>query len=162
MILRAAGYGAIAGAAGTTALDAATYADMVIRGRPASELPEKMVAELARRAGINELAAPQELLTGAQRNQRAGLAALLGYVDGVGSGVLFGLLRSTVMKDVSWWWAGIGLGLFTMVLGEGIATAVGQTDPRTWGVSGWIADIAPRCLYGWTTAISFDCLADGL
>lgn len=161
MILRACAYGAIAGAAGTSVLDAATYADMAIRGRPPSALPEKMVAELARRAGLNELAKPQEDLTESEGNRRTRLGALLGYVDGIGSGVLFGILRATALKNVSWCWAGIGLGVLTMVLSEGTATALGQTDPRAWGVSGWIADIVPRCLYGWTTAISFDCLEEG-
>ena len=161
MILRACAYGAIAGAAGTTVLDAATYADMAIRGRPSSSLPERMVEELARRAGLTELAKPQQELSESERNRRIGLGGLLGYLDGIGSGVLFGVLRATAIKNVSWCWAGIGLGVLTMVLSEGTATALGQTDPRTWSVSDWIADIVPRSLYGWTTAISFDCLADG-
>jgi hypothetical protein len=34
MIMRAIGWGLVAGAAGTTALNAITYLDMAIRGRP--------------------------------------------------------------------------------------------------------------------------------
>ena len=43
--------GAMAGLAGTTALNAATYLDMVWRGRPASSTPEQVVEELAKRSG---------------------------------------------------------------------------------------------------------------
>ena len=35
--------GALAGAAGTTALNAATYLDMALRGRPASDSTEQLV-----------------------------------------------------------------------------------------------------------------------
>lgn len=43
--------GLVAGAAGTTALNAATYLDMAMRGRGTSEMLEKAVEELAHRAG---------------------------------------------------------------------------------------------------------------
>lgn len=141
-------YGMAAGAAGTAVLNATTYADMAIRSRPASELPAKMVKELARRAGIAPPEGPRETAIG----------ALLGYVDGFGAGALFGMLRPA-MRDVPWFAAGIGLAALTMLLSEGTATAMGQTDPRKWGTSGWIADIIPRCLYGWVTAITFDQLS---
>jgi hypothetical protein len=39
--------GAAAGAAGTTALNAATYRDMVVRARPPSTTPERTVDRLA-------------------------------------------------------------------------------------------------------------------
>jgi hypothetical protein len=37
----------LAGAAGSTALKVATYLDMVIRARPASQAPQQLVEELA-------------------------------------------------------------------------------------------------------------------
>lgn len=43
--------GAMAGLAGTTTLNAATYVDMVWRGRPASSTPEQVIEELAKRSG---------------------------------------------------------------------------------------------------------------
>jgi hypothetical protein len=45
--------GAMAGAAGTTALNAVTYMDMVVRGRGASSTPEQVVedARVAPRRG---------------------------------------------------------------------------------------------------------------
>lgn len=39
--------GLVAGAAGTTALNAVTYLDMAIRGRPASDTPQQMVARVS-------------------------------------------------------------------------------------------------------------------
>ena len=41
--------GAIAGAAGTMALDVAGYADMAIRGRTPSDLPAEVIRRLAAR-----------------------------------------------------------------------------------------------------------------
>lgn len=138
-------YGAMAGAAGTSALNATTYLDMAMRGRPPSEVPKKMVKELANRSGIAQL----------EENRERAFSALVGYVDGVGSGALFGLIRPA-MKDVSWFWAGLALGAFTGLMSEGVATAMGQTDPRKWGVAGWLADIVPRAVYGWTAAVTYD------
>jgi hypothetical protein len=48
-----------------------------------------------------------------------------------------------------------------MLLSEGSATALKQTDPRTWGASGWIADLVPRFLYGAVTCVTFDRLSAG-
>lgn len=45
--------GLIAGAAGTSALNAATYMDMAIRGRPASNTPEESVQRLADTARVD-------------------------------------------------------------------------------------------------------------
>jgi hypothetical protein len=43
--------GAAAGAAGTTALNAATYLDMAMRGRSTSSAPQDLVKAAADRAG---------------------------------------------------------------------------------------------------------------
>jgi hypothetical protein len=127
--------GIIAGAAGTAMLDATTYADMALRGRAASDLPQKMVTQLAKMAGDRDLSKPPEELSEQQRNRRSGLGALIGYADGLGAGALFGLIRPA-MRDVSWFWAGLGLAALTLALSEGTATAVKQTDPREWGYRG--------------------------
>lgn len=144
---KAIAYGIAAGAAGTAMLDATTYADMAIRSRPASKLPKRVVKQFARWAGVQQL--PPE------RTQ--GLSALLGYADGFGTGLLFGLVRPR-MRGVPWLIAGLGLAIFTMTLSEGTATAMGKTDPRQWGLSGWIADLIPRTLYGCVTCLVFDAL----
>ncbi len=147
--------GILAGAAGSAILNATTYVDMAVRGRAPSDLPQKMVAKFAQMAGASDLAKPQAALSDHERHRRIALGALLGYTDGLGAGALFGAVRPA-MRGVSWFWAGIGLAALTMALSEGTATALRQTDPAQWGVSGWISDIVPRCLYGWVTAIVFD------
>lgn len=151
-------YGALAGAAGTTALDVVSYTDMAIRGRPSSPLPNKVVKELARRANLEPYNRPDELLSDRDKNREAGFGALLGYVDGLGTGAMYGAIRPA-MRGMSWFWGGLALALATGMLSEGSATALKQTDPRKWSVSDWIDDIVPRCVYGWVTAITFDVLA---
>jgi hypothetical protein len=158
VIARTILYGAAAGAAGTAILDATTYADMALRGRPASQLPQKVVKEIAHRAHVAPLDKPDELMSDTDKNRQTAFGALIGYADGLGTGAVFGAVRPQV-RGISWFWAGIALGVATLVLSEGSATALGQTDPRKWGAAGWIADLAPRFLYGWVTALTFDALA---
>jgi hypothetical protein len=43
--------GAVAGAAGTTALNAVGFADMALRGRPASSVPARVAEQLVTRVG---------------------------------------------------------------------------------------------------------------
>lgn len=140
-------YGAAAGAAGTAVLNATSYADMAIRKRPASELPENMAAALAKRAGLPVPQGPR----------RTAFGALLGYADGFGAGALYGALRPA-MRGVPWVVAGLGLAALTLLWSEGIATAMNQTDPREWGVSGWLEDLVPRSLYGCMTALTYEWL----
>ena len=45
--------GAAAGAAGTAALNAVTYLDMAIRGRPSSSTPEQVVETIADKAHVS-------------------------------------------------------------------------------------------------------------
>lgn len=150
--------GAAAGAAATAVLNATTYADMAIRGRAPSSLPDAMAAEFAKRAGIERLAKPREQLDERASHQRTGLGALLGYADGFAAGAAFGIVRPAA-REVSWFWAGIGLAVATMALSEGTATVMGKTNPATWPLSSWLEDIVPRCLYGWIACATFDRLA---
>ena len=53
--------GLVAGAAGTVALNVATYADMSLRGRASSSVPAKTAGKIAARAGVDLApAAPAE------------------------------------------------------------------------------------------------------
>lgn len=142
-------YGIAAGAAGTAVLNATTYADMAIRARPASKVPRRVVKQVARWTGVRRLPP--------QRTQ--GLSMLLGYADGFGAGVLYGVMRPR-MKNAPWYLMGAGLAAFTLLLSEGSATAMGKTNPRTWGVSGWLTDLVPRLLYGCVTALVYDALIE--
>jgi hypothetical protein len=148
--------GMAAGAVGTIALDVSTYLDMVVRARPASGMPAETVGAIAERAGV-ELAAEGGSSEQAS-NRKSGLGALFGYAVGVGLGTVYGALRPAAAwlpKPA----AGVGLGLAAMAASDLPATALGVTDPRTWGRSGWAADLLPHLAYGLATALTFDALS---
>jgi hypothetical protein len=151
-ILTHAGWGALAGAAGTTALNAASYLDMAVRGRPASSTPEQSVEAIAARAGVE---IPGEGET--RDNRVAGLAPLFGTATGIGVGVVFGLLR----------WAGLRLpgpvgavvvGGTAMAAADVSLTRLGLTDPKEWGAAGWLSDALPHLAYGAVTVATLHAL----
>lgn len=153
-VLRSMLCGAAAGAAGTSALNAVTYLDMALRGRPASSTPEDTVEKLSEQTGIP---VPGEGDT--RRNRLTGLGALTGIAAGVGAGALLGVLRG------SGWRHGTGLtslvaGAVAMLAGNGPMTVLGTTDPRTWGASGWAADLVPHAAYGMVTGAVLVALDD--
>ena len=144
-IMRYAGWGALAGAAGTTALNAVTYVDMAARGRPASSTPEKSVEAMASRAGV-EVAGDEET----RQNRLSGLGPLFGAATGVGVGVVFGLLR----------WAGFRLpgpvgalvvGAAAMAAADVPMTTLGVSNPAEWDAAGWLSDALPHLAYGAVT-----------
>jgi len=135
--------GAAAGAAGTTALNAVTYLDMAWRGRPASSTPEDTVEKLAQTAGV-EVPGDDET----RKNRLAGLGPLTGIATGVGIGVLAGLLAPKLRLPVL---AGV-VGTAAMAGSNVPMTALGVTDPRSWGAAGWISDVVPHLAYGLVTA----------
>lgn len=142
--------GAAAGAAGTTALNAVTYLDMAVRGRPSSSTPEDTVKELSERAGVPVPGEGDE-----QENRISGLGPLSGLLAGVGVGALLGSTR------VAGWRPGIGVGAAAataaaLVGTNGPMTVLGVTDPRSWPASAWVADIVPHLAYGAVTAAVLD------
>jgi hypothetical protein len=148
MIARRIALGAIAGAVGTVALNVATYLDMSIRGRPASEVPARVAATVADSLGAdlgNEQTAP---------NRRAGIGALLGYANGLGTGILLGLL-SPLVGRLPVPLASVVVGGAAMAGSDVTSTTLGASDPRTWGASGWLADIGPHLTYGFFTVVAF-------
>jgi hypothetical protein len=136
------GHGLIAGAAGTMALDASTYADMLLRGRPASQLPEEAAAQLAKRAGI-------DLQGDDDRTEarRGGLGTLLGYATGAGVGVAALFLGERAGRG-GLLGRGLALGAAAMAASMVPMTAQGLTDPREWGLEGWVSDAVPHAAYG--------------
>src|SRR5689334_8713821 len=80
--------GAIAGAAGTVALDVVTYADMALRGRPPSDVPDKVVQRAAEEAQL-----PLTNDDDTTKNRRSGIAAIMGYATGVAGGIAYALWR---------------------------------------------------------------------
>jgi hypothetical protein len=137
--------GAAAGAAGTTALNAVTYLDMALRGRPASSTPEQTVEKLAAAAGTP---VPGDDET--RSNRLAGLGPLTGIATGVGIGAAAGLLaRGTGLRTPA---LGALVGTAAMAGSNGPMTALGITDPRTWSSSDWVSDVVPHLAYGLVTA----------
>lgn len=145
--------GAAAGAAGTTALNAATYADMAWRGRATSDTPERTVDQLAEAAGTS---IPGEGDT--RENRRSGLGALSGIVTGVMVGVGYGLLRATGARPPLVVGA-LLTGLGAMATSDGSMAALGVTDPREWKAPDWATDALPHLAYGLVTAATFEAAA---
>jgi hypothetical protein len=151
-------WGIAPGAVGTIALDVVSYLDMAVRARPASSLPAKVVGALAERAGV-ELAAGGNDSEPAG-NRRSGLGALFGYGVGLGVGAAYGQLGSLLPEPPRPRAAAAALGLAAMAASDLPATALGVTDPRTWGAAGWVSDLLPHLAYGVATATVYQALAD--
>lgn len=133
--------GLIAGAAGTTALNAATYLDMVLRGRPASSTPE---ATVDRAADLLHVDIPGD---DEQRDaRRTALGSLLGSAAGVGASAVLAAVRTTghprgAAGTLALAW------VLAMIAGNGPMTALGVTDPRTWAAKDWVADVVPHLAF---------------
>ena len=151
--------GAVAGAVGTVALDVTTYADMAIRGRSSSGAPSQMVSILAKAVGLPLSSQGVGSEDETAQNRESGLGALLGYVNGLGVGVAYGLLRSR-QDDIPIPVAGIGVGLAAMAASDIPLIALRVSNPKTWGFSGWAADAIPHLVYGLVTAIVYEALTN--
>jgi uncharacterized membrane protein len=137
--------GAAAGAAGTTTLNTVTYLDMALRGRPASDAPERLVGRLADEAGV---ALPGNRTQ--RRNRLAALGPLSGIGTGVGLGALAGVLRGAGVRLPT----AVGgplLGLAAMVASDAPMAVLGVSDPRTWSTVDWVGDVVPHLAYGFAT-----------
>lgn len=150
--------GAIAGAAGTMALDLTTYGDMAARGRGSSDLPAEVVRRLAAKAGLEPLGKPNEESDSATKNRRSALGAMSGYVIGLLIGFLYGAAHKA-HKDVPFGIKALLIGGLAMAASDVPATLLEATDPRKWDTSGWLADIAPHVTYGVVTAYVFEALS---
>jgi hypothetical protein len=145
--------GAIAGAAATSALNIATYADIALRGRAESDVPSVMVKNAAEAAGIGALASDDETA----QHRRSGIGALAGYANGIGVGVLYGALRPA-SRGLPVLLAGLLAGAAAMALSDAAIAKSGASDPRTWAPGDWVADALPHVAYGVALALSFDAL----
>lgn len=141
-------HGIAAGAAGTTALNVATYTDMAVRGRPASSIPEKSVERLAEQFGVE---VPGQ---GEKRDNRVqGLGPLTGLAVGVGVGAAFGLLRGLHIR-LPFLADSVVIGAAAMVAADLPLVQMGLTDPKTWSQKDWLADALPHLAYGAMTHLT--------
>lgn len=159
-MLRNALIGLAAGAIGTVALNVSTYADMAIRGRSSSGAPSKMVHILADKAHLPLSSKGVGAQDEKAQNRESGLGALLGYVNGLGVGALYGLLRSQVDEDVSLPLMGVLVGASAMAASDVPLVSLKVSNPKTWGVSGWASDAIPHLIYGLVTAAVYQLLAN--
>jgi hypothetical protein len=154
-IITSAVAGLAAGAAGTTALNAVTYADMAWRGRPSSSAPSELVEKMAERAGTS---IPGE--GEARENRDSGLGALAGIVTGLGVGAAYGAARALGFRPPA-----VAGALVTaaaaMAGSDGPLAGFGLTDPREWGAPDWASDAIPHLAYGLVTAATYAAIRPG-
>lgn len=142
--------GAAAGAAGTAALNAVTYLDMAVRGRPSSSTPQKTVEAVAEKAHVG---IPGDAATRANRVE--GLGPLAGLGGGVLVGIAAGLVRAAGFRSRPL----VGILLTTvgaMVPGNGPMAVLGITDPRNWSTTEWLSDVVPHLAYGVVVKTTMD------
>jgi hypothetical protein len=144
--------GAAAGAAGTAALNAVTYMDMTVRGRAASDTPERTVEKLADSAGV---AVPGEGET--RDNRLTGLGSLSGIATGVGVGAAFGMLRRLGLRPPTLLGAAV-VALSAMAATDSSMASMGISDPRIWSAADWLADLLPHLAYGLVTYATLQAL----
>ena len=160
--------GLVAGAAGTLALNVAGYLDMLVRGRAASRLPADVAGKLAEEIGLPldfdiEPGSPgsdddeDDDLDSRLASRQEALGALLGYANGLGIGVAYGMLRLVLPRPPSWL-AGAALGSLAMAASDYPATKLGLTDPHTWSSADWMADVVPHMAFGVVTASVFEAI----
>jgi hypothetical protein len=141
--------GVLAGAAGTTALNAATYLDMALRGRPASDSTEQLVQAAADRAS---LAIPGD--KDEQGNRVQGLGPLSGIAVGVAVGAVAGVAHRGLARRGRALPAVVEVPLIggvAMALADVPLKLLGISDPAAWGAADWASDAIPHLLYGLVT-----------
>jgi hypothetical protein len=138
--------GAVAGAAGTTALNLVTYADMVVRGRGASSTPEQSVETLADKAHVP---IPGDDET--RSNRVSGLGPMLGSTAGMAGGVALAVAEAMGLRPPLPVAAAL-TGLSVMASTDSQMAVLGVSDPRSWRAQDWLADAVPHAVYGAVTA----------
>jgi uncharacterized membrane protein len=139
-MLKSLGRGLIAGAAGVTALNWATYLDMAVRGRPESETPATLVATVLARL---DLPVPDE-------TRRSALGALAGIKVGLLVGAGAAITRAAGVRLP----APLGVtmtGAAAMAASDVPLALLGISDPREWTAAEWVSDALPHLAYGLAT-----------
>ncbi len=137
--------GLVAGAVGTTVINAVTWLDMAIRGRPPSELPQRTVDAALDVLGVD---VPGSAAQRQHRNEALG--ALSGIGAGLGVGVAAATGRAVGLRLPGPLGAMV-TGLGAMAMTDLSANALGATDLATWDATAWASDVVPHLAYGFTT-----------
>ena len=157
-MLRNAFIGAAAGAIGTVALNVTTYGDMALRGRPTSNTPAKLAGILANKVGLPLSTQGVGSHDEVAQNRESGLGALLGYVNGLGVGMIFGLLQPQ-MDNMPRLASAVGVGLAAMAASDVPTVVLGVSNPTKWGMSDWVSDLIPHLIYGLVTVAAYNTFA---
>ncbi|HJT59800.1 MAG TPA: hypothetical protein VJ761_25040, partial [Ktedonobacteraceae bacterium] len=72
---------------------------------------------------------------------------------------LYGLLRSQ-LDSVPLVLAGPIVGLAAMAESDVPLITLGGSNPKSWGVSGWVADAIPHLIYGLVTVLTYEALSN--
>ncbi len=136
--------GLIAGLAATAALEMTTYADMALRGRPASPLPRRSVQRAADAVDLR-----------LDENRQEGLAPLLGYATGLATATGYALVVRGRLRGPA---SAAALTAVAMLAANVPLTLSGLTDPRRWTVTDWLADLVPHMAFGAVGAAVIDAL----
>ncbi len=146
--------GLLAGAAGATALNLVTYAQQAIKGTASSATPDQAALAVTQAIGAH---VPGD--ADSRQNRLEGLGPLSGLGVGLGVGALAGLARALGVK-VPLGAAPVLLGLGAMAISDGVMTAVGITDPRSWTVDTVANDVLPHLVYGAVTVLALHRMID--
>jgi hypothetical protein len=124
------------------ALNAVTYLDMAVRGRPASSTPEESVKKLAAATGVTIPGDAEH-----RGNRISALGPLLGLGTGIAVGGVLGVARA------AGWAPGrivgaVVAGGAALVAANAPMVMLKVTDVRTWSVSDWVSDLVPHLAYG--------------
>ncbi|MEU7301380.1 hypothetical protein AB0950_28975 [Streptomyces sp. NPDC007189] len=143
-MFRSLARGCVAGAAGTTALNAVGYLDMALRGRSSSGAPQAVVDKITTKAGV-------PIPDGEERDNRlSALGALAGIGVAVGTGAVMSLLHRAGVRPPPCL-GGVLTGALAMTLTDVPIAALDVSDPRTWSPADWAADALPHLAYGLVT-----------
>ncbi|MDQ2874039.1 MAG: hypothetical protein M3Y33_04170 [Actinomycetota bacterium] len=149
-ILRGAAVGAVAGAAGTTALNAAAYVDMAVRGRGSSSAPQDLVEAVADRADVEIPGQGDE-----RDNRLAGLGPLsgisVGVLVGAAAGLVLGALGARGRRPPAPVSVVVLISAAAMALSDVPLKIFGISDPSGWEPADWAADAFPHLAYGLVT-----------
>ncbi|WP_299038341.1 hypothetical protein [uncultured Pseudokineococcus sp.] len=137
--------GLVAGAVGTTALNAVTYVDMLVRGRTGSDAPAQTAEALVERLGGSVGGSGEEY-----EGRRTALGQLSGYATGLGVGVLTSFAHRSGYK-IPGFLGGAATGAVAMVATDVPQAALGVSDPRDWTSGDWYVDVVPHLAYGLAT-----------
>ena len=137
--------GLVAGAVGTTVIEAVTWIDMAVRGRASSDMPRRTVE-----AGLDALGVEVPGSKAERQHRTEAFGALSGIGAGLGVGVAASAARAMGIRLPGPLGA-TATGLGAMALTDVSAQSLGTTDLGSWSAADWASDLVPHLAYGFAT-----------